>query len=963
MQTFRRLLGLLLTLAAWTAQAQVVTTQPAFFTDTTPVTLNFDASQGNGALKNFTGNVYLWTGVVTNLSLSNTSWRYVKSPSFGQGDPAALMTRDAANPNLYHITLTPRTYYGVPASESILRLGMIFKDAAGTVVGRAAGGGDIFVDVAQDAFNLRFTNPAGAPPYFVPLNTATPVTVATSVPATLTLFLNGVQVAQQANATSLTAQVTLTQAGPNTLRATATDGTTTAATEITLQSRPPVNMAPLPAGAKPDGVTYLNGGTSAVISLTAPNKQFVYVLGDFNNWQPTTAGFMNRTLDTNTASTTDAAAGRWWVQVDGLTPGQEYGYQFLVDGNLRVADAYAEKILDPSDDAYIPEATYPSAQRRYPTGKTNGIVSVLQTNQTPYVWQTTSFQRPARPNMVVYELLVRDFVARHDYQTMRDTLNYLQRLGVNTIELMPVNEFDGNINWGYSPDFYFTPDKYYGTRLAFKQFVDECHRRGMAVVLDMVLNHSTGQSPMVRLYADNSGYAPSADNPWFNVAAPHPYSVYNDLNHESPYTRYFSKRVMEYWLNEYHVDGYRFDLAGGFTQKTSSTNTFGNYDQSRIDIWKDYYQTMVAASPTVYPILEHFPVDAEAKALTDFGFMIWGNMNYNYNEATMGYVSNSDLSRGYYKTRGFTQPNLITYMESHDEERLAYKNAAFGNSGPNGYNVKDLATSMARNELAAAFFFMVPGPKMIWEFGELGYDVSLFACANGVPPMPYGTDNCKTGPKPFHWEYYQDPSRRHLYDVYRSLIALKKTQPVFANPTAYDQQVTGGVKTIHLADASLSVTVVGNFTVAAATVVPAFQSAGTWYNYLTGTSLTVTDVNAPLQLQPGEYAVYTSQNVAKPAGTVLSSRTPQAATLSLNAAPNPTATTATLRYELPTPAAVSVTVSNLLGATVRTLAPTGLQSSGAHEMPLPVTGLANGIYLVRLLADGQQQTTRLVVQH
>src|SRR5205823_33720 len=117
------------------------------------------------------------------------------------------------------------------------------------------------------------------------------------------------------------------------------------------------------------------------------------------------------------------------------------------------------------------------------------------------------------------------------------------------------------------------PDKYYGTKNNLKALIDECHRRGIAVVLDMVLNHSTGNSPMVQLYGTISG-GPTADNPWFNVSAPHPYSVYNDLNHESQYTKYFTKNVIKFWLQEYHIDGYRFDLAGGFSQVTKNEGTY-----------------------------------------------------------------------------------------------------------------------------------------------------------------------------------------------------------------------------------------------------------------------------------------------------------------------------------------------------------------------------------------------------
>ncbi|WP_243664309.1 alpha-amylase family glycosyl hydrolase [Rhodothermus marinus] len=92
----------------------------------------------------------------------------------------------------------------------------------------------------------------------------------------------------------------------------------------------------------------------------------------------------------------------------------------------------------------------------------------------------TDFERPPAHELVIYELLIRDFVARHDYATLIDTLDYLERLGVNAIELMPVAEFDGNISWGYNPAFHLALDKYYGPADDLKRFVDECHRRGIA---------------------------------------------------------------------------------------------------------------------------------------------------------------------------------------------------------------------------------------------------------------------------------------------------------------------------------------------------------------------------------------------------------------------------------------------------------------------------------------------------
>ena len=952
MQTFRRITGLLLTLLTFATHAQAqVTTSPVFFTDTTPVTITYDATQGNAALANFTGDIYIWTGTVTNLSTSNINWRNVKSPNFGAADPAALMTRDGGNPNLYRITFTPRTYYPIPAAETLLRLGMIFKNADGSIVGRGPGG-DIFVDATQPGLSARITSPAngGGNPLFVGLNSQISIAGTSSATATLTFTLNGAQVAQQANATTLSTTVTATQSGRNVVRFIATAGTASAVDSLVFVVRPAVTTAALPTGAK-DGVTYLAGGKSVILNITAPNKQFAYVLGEFNNWQTDNAGYMNRTPD----------GTRYWIQINGLTPGREYAYQYLVDGTLRVADPYSEKILDPNDDKYIPAVTYPNL-KAYPTGKTTGIVSILQTGQTPYVWTATSFQRPSRADLVVYELLMRDFTNRHDYQTLRDTLNYIQRLGVNCIELMPINEFDGNDNWGYSPDFFFAADKYYGTKLAFKQFIDEAHRRGIAVVLDMVLNHSTGQSPMVQLYA--SGNGPSADNPWFNVTAPHPYSVYNDFNHESAYTRYFSKQVMSFWLQEYHIDGYRFDLAGGFTQKVTTGNTYGNYDQSRINIWLDYYQHMISVDQNLYPILEHFPENSEGKVLADAGFMLWGNANHNYNEATMGYLSGSNFSYGYYGSttqggRGWNNPNLVTYMESHDEERLMYKNLTFGNvSGT--YSTKDLNTALARQELAAAFFFTVPGPKMIWQFAELGYDKSLFACSNGTVPTPYGNDQCKLSAKQPVWNYYQDANRRHLYETYRSLIALKKVEPVFETPTTYTQQLTGAAKSIHLANANTSVTIIGNFDVNATTIDPVFQNTGKWYNYLSGDSITVSNVNAQISLAPGQFAVFTSRRIRS--AVLLPTRAERAASiLRLTAAPNPAQGSTTLRYELPTAGTVALTVRNVLGQAVLTL-PATREAVGPHSRELSLGTLAAGVYIVQLRANDLQQTQRLVVE-
>src|SRR5205809_7993714 len=102
---------------------------------------------------------------------------------------------------------------------------------------------------------------------------------------------------------------------------------------------------------------------------------------------------------------------------------------------------------------------------------------------------------------------------------------------------MPINEFDGNESWGYNPSFYFAADKYYGTKNKFKEFIDKCHQNGIAVILDIAMNHQDIPNSYAMLDFDFVNFKPEADNKWFNVSPTHPFNVFYDLNHESSYTK------------------------------------------------------------------------------------------------------------------------------------------------------------------------------------------------------------------------------------------------------------------------------------------------------------------------------------------------------------------------------------------------------------------------------------------
>ncbi len=488
---------------------------------------------------------------------------------------------------------------------------------------------------------------------------------------------------------------------------------------------------------------------------------------------------------------------------------------------------------------------------------------MLQTAKPVYNWQTTNFTRPDKRNLIIYELLVRDFVVKHNWQTVKDSLPYLKKLGINAIEIMPFNEFEGNSSWGYNPNFFLAPDKYYGTEVALKQFIDECHKQGIAVIMDMVLNHAFGTSPTVQLYWDAANNRPAANNPWHNVTAKHPANVGYDFNHESSATKELVDRVVEHWLTNFKIDGFRWDLSKGFTQTNSGNNydLWADYDAGRVATWKRIYDTMQTVVPGSYCILEHFADNDEEKVLSDYGMMLWGNMNYSYNQATMGYSDGWDFNYGIYTSRGWSNPSLVTYMESHDEERLMYKNEQYGNS--NGtYNVKDTATGLKRNEMAAAFWALQPAPKMVWQFGELGYDFSINRCEDGTI-----NNDCRLSPKPIRWDYAADSNRAALYNVYSRLFALRNYAdylPAFTAPAdSIKWALSGAYKWEQITSAPLDIVVIGNFGVTSLNSVSvSFPHTGMWYDYLANTPFNVTSATQTYTFAPGEYHVFLDQNTS-----------------------------------------------------------------------------------------------------
>jgi 1,4-alpha-glucan branching enzyme len=858
------------------ANCQLLSWSPQFMQEaSSPIVITMDGTRGNQALKDYLpSQVYVHIGVITTSSANSADWKYSKfawatTPAEAKAAPAGT------NKWTYTINGGLRTFFGMnnPA-EKILRIAILFRNSDGSIVQRNADQSDMYVPVYDGAINaIQFTQPFMQPTYNITheaisagLGVSVPVTaVASGSGGTLNLYFNGAKISGPISGTNtITGNATATVKGNQQIVSEYILGGISYYDTVSYYIALDNNIAALPANVK-EGINYNANCTSVTLVLYAPNKTNVVVVGDFpgSNWVSQTQYQMNKTPDGN----------YYWLTINGLVSGTEYAFNYVVDQSIYVADPYSEKILDPNNDQYIPSATYPNL-KPYPTNSNvsagkNGIVSVLQPCAPAYNWQVNNFVKPDKRNLMIYELLVRDFGDAKNYQMLIDTISYFKRLGINAIELMPVNEFAGNESWGYNPTFYCALDKAYGTKNKFKEFIDLCHQNGIAVILDVVYNHMDAFStPQGKMYWNNG--KPAANSPWFNQSAPHPYSVFEDLNHTSPATQYLVERSLDYWLSEYKIDGYRFDLGKGFTQKATNGGTVEDYDASRVTNLNRYYDYVLPKYPNTYMIIEFLGQQRqEEQEYANHGFMLWGNSNFSYNQATKGFASGSNFSKVVYNSNEaqFSQPAGVGYMESHDEERLMYRNLTEGNNS-GGYNVKTLATALEREAAAAALFFTVPGPKMIWQFGERGYDLSI----------NFGGSNVSS--KPPRWEYMQDANRLKLWDAYSKLIRLRLSYPSTFNNTNFDYDFydnNGLVKRFQIADPNggLKVTVVANFDVVAQTRTINFQSTGAWYSYLsngtgsglngaTGTTFNLGSTSQSITLQPGEYHVFLDRQAVLP---------------------------------------------------------------------------------------------------
>ncbi len=742
--------------------ADVVTTEPSPLQESsTGVVVYFHADRGTKGLAGTqpATALYAHTGVITSESTNSSDWKH--APDWNKNlDKYKLVF---VRPDLWKLDIGDiRTFYNLNPGEKVHRLAFVFRNADGSKQGKDDGGADIFVDVMEEGFQLSLSSDLDGNIITDKNNTVTFRISATSA-ATLSLSVNGAVVKSQEDVSTLEVPYTFADRGNYTVTASGVKGTATQSEKVSY-CYPSPSVAREYPGGKPRQGTIRNADGTVTFCLAAPQKSAVMLMPAWDGYNP---------LDKNVMHYQDYEGNRYfWTSVDGLDPDTAYPYYYLVDGKTGVADPYAKLVLDPYNDRYINPEVYPDMPE-YPSQLNNIMLAVYHENINRYDWKVNDFKGASRQDLVIYELLLRDFTGTEDRADGNGTLRrameripYLKELGVNAIELLPITEFSGNNSWGYNPNFYFAPDKAYGTPADYKAFIDLCHRNGIAVILDMVFNQSDGLHPWYQMYD-------KASNPFYNANAPHDYSVLNDWKQDHPLVMKQWTDCVKYWLTEYKVDGFRFDLVKGLGDNASYGDT-NAYNKSRVERMAKIHAAMSEVNPDAYFINENLAGAQEENEMAADGQLNWANINSAACQYAMGYSSESGLDRFNAERDSRTWGSTVSYAESHDEERMGYKQQQWGTTGVKGNH----EVSQRRIGSVHAQMILSPGAHMIWQFSELGNTQST-KDSNGKND---------TSPKIVNWSALDDDDTYGLYKNVSELIHLRKQNTVLFEKDALRTQ-------------------------------------------------------------------------------------------------------------------------------------------------------------------------------
>ncbi|MBA3533848.1 MAG: alpha amylase C-terminal domain-containing protein [Ardenticatenales bacterium] len=524
---------------------------------------------------------------------------------------------------------------------------------------------------------------------------------------------------------------------------------------------------PTPQEISPGSTVHSNNHVSFV--LYAPGKKSVGLAGSFNEWQP--------------APMEHIGDGLWWRSMK-LEPG-EHLYQFVVDENLWICDPYAREVQWEGE----------------------GPKAVVQVGQQPYEWHDEGFHPRPLEDLIIYEVHVGDFSPEGSFDGMRERLDYLQGLGITALELMPVCEFPMDRSWGYNPAFFFASERAYGRPDDLKRLIDEAHQRGIAVILDMVFNHAQQDNPLNQMW-------PYEENPYFSGA--NPWGM-PDFDHFSDVTKAFIRDVQDFWLREYHIDGFRYDATAYIESDVTSGIGFFTWAARQ-------------TNPNVYLISEHLPQDPwwihntemDAQWYDTFHDVMKAQLREGVFEGNHQWGDLEAVERAlFYGAGGYSHPSqVINYITSHDEERIVRE------AQTNPYLNEEIAYRKAK--LGMTTVITAAGIPMLYAGEEIGMERER-----------------TTGEAKFEWERLEGhEAAKDIHRHWQRLTWIRNTHPALRSPNFQTLFKWGEQKAIAFQrwnDEGDAIVVVLNFSNESFHLSVPFPMGGRWSEYLYDYSVDVGD--------------------------------------------------------------------------------------------------------------------------
>tara|TARA_S200000501_G_scaffold127427_2_gene120379 strand:- start:1923 stop:4817 length:2895 start_codon:yes stop_codon:yes gene_type:complete len=544
-----------------------------------------------------------------------------------------------------------------------------------------------------------------------------------------------------------------------------------------------------------DGVNII--GNDVVIALYAPNKDYVSIKGSWNEQFPN-GEIMNLSGDT-----------LWWYQT--TLPDGDYFYQYNLEGMKYIADPWSHDVEWKEPFTGNESSNFQHAKTKFSIGS------------TAYEWNDESYIRPEVKDLVIYEMHIGDYSGDEfnfgDFSDVIEKINsgYFTDLGINAIEFMPVNEFEGSYSWGYDPVFPMAPESSYGTPSQFKNLVDIAHQNGIAILLDVVFNHLWGSSPLFQLYQPLNSFDWEDHNfdlcPYFgNEESIWGYKI--EHWHELDGRQYRGWKYVEdsiiHWVEEYHVDGYRFDYVDGigwdgdFNGASYYANILDNHDPSLI---------LIAETDNPYQMNN---TDFDSGWDYSYHHNMFDNVLDIYFD--LNTVSNhiNAYSQGYSFVTG-----PINYTESHDETRLVYQATEFQNqSFEEAYN---------RSKLSATILFTSHGVPMIYAGQELG-QCAATRDSGGYPVQ-----------QPIQWDNLEVDLVQDLNNHYKKMIDLRKNTSVLKEPPLEVKYLDNNYKCFIYwrADQNEKVVVAINFDTSEKFLDLEFPHSGDWTDVVSNSQISI----------------------------------------------------------------------------------------------------------------------------